>query len=167
MGCKRSSRAGGRPISEMAAAAGMRRSYVTRMLNRLEHAPVPARRSIGRNSAPGSASSEPHPARNTANARRPQKAEGDLVSGRDARRAAGARTVPRERRKEIFGISEPQTRDSVVSRDREADAHRPLNARKESRIPHHRKSKKYCYINYLSRGGAGSLERTRLRRIPC
>ncbi len=42
------------------------------------------------NSAPGSASSEPHPPRDTANALRPQKAEGDLVTGRDARRRGAA-----------------------------------------------------------------------------
>ncbi len=37
----------------MADAAGMRSSYVARVLNRLEHAPVAARRSIGMNKRAG------------------------------------------------------------------------------------------------------------------
>ncbi len=37
----------------------------------------------------------------------------------------GAPTVPLERRNEIFGISEPHIRDSLVSRDHGADAQWP------------------------------------------
>ncbi len=39
--------------------------------------------------------------------------------------AAGPRTVPLERPKEIFGVSGAHIRDSVVSRYHTADAHRP------------------------------------------
>jgi len=39
--------------------------------------------------------------------------------------AAAPRTVPLERPKEIFGVSGAHIRDSVVSPDRGADAHRP------------------------------------------
>ncbi len=83
------------------------------------------RRSIGMDSAPGSASFEPHPPPNTAHALRLQQAEGDLVRRRDVRRGGGAGTVPLERWKEIFGVSGAHIRDSLVSRDHGADANRP------------------------------------------
>ncbi len=117
---------------------------------------VLARRSIGMNSAPGSASSEPHPAGNTANALRPQKAEGDLVRGRDARRGGAANRTTRTAERDIrdiggphtgpIGLTGPQGRCTVA-----------LNPRKESRIPHHRKPEKHCNISYLSRSGADKI----------
>ena len=68
---------------------------------------APARRSIGMNSAPGSASSDPRPPRNTANALRLQQAEGDPVRRRDSRRGGTANRTTRTAKRDIRGIGGP------------------------------------------------------------
>ena len=118
------------------------------------------------NSAPGSASSEPHPPRNTANALRLQKEEGDLVTGRDARRGGAANRTTRTAERDIQGIGSPHTGLGCLTGPY-GRCTQALNPRKESRIQHYRKHENHCVIKDLSRGGAGSLERTRLPRIPC
>ena len=114
------------------------------------------------NSAPGSASSEPHPPRNTANALRLQKAEGDLVRGRDARRGGAANRTTQTAERDIRGIEAPHTGLDCLTGPY-GRCTQALNPRKEVAIPHRRKSEISCNIKDLSRGGAGSLERTRLR----
>jgi hypothetical protein len=113
------------------------------------------------NNAPGSAS-EPHPPRNTVDALRRQKAEGDLVTGRDAHRGGAANRTTRTAERDIRVIGGPHTGLGCLTGPR-GRCTVALNPRNESRIPHCRKPEKHCNIKGLSRGGAGSLERTRLR----
>ena len=108
------------------------------------------------NSAPGSASSEPHPPRNTANALRPEKAEGDLVTARDSRRGGAANRTTGTAERDIRGIGGPHTGLGCLTGPR-GRCTQALNPRKESRIPHHRKPAKRCNINDLSRGGGGGI----------
>ncbi len=117
------------------------------------------------NSAPGSAS-EPHPPRKTVEALRPQKAEGDLVTGCDAHRGGAANRTTRTAEREIQGIGGPHTGLGCLTGPF-GRCTVALNPRKESQIPHYRKPEKHSDIINLSRGGAGSLQRTRLRRFPC
>ncbi len=108
------------------------------------------------NSAPGSASSEPHPAHNTADALRPQKAEGDLVTGRDSRRGGAANRTTRTAERDIRDIGAPHTGLGCLTGPR-GRCTQALNPRKESRIPPYRKPEKHCDINHLSRGGGGGI----------
>ncbi len=108
------------------------------------------------NSAPGSASSEPHPPRDTANALRPQKAEGDLVTGRDSRRGAAANRTTRTAERDIRGIGGPHTGLGCLTGPY-GRCTQALNPRKESQIPHRRKPEKHCDINRLSRGGGSGI----------
>ena len=118
------------------------------------------------NSAPGSASSEPHPARNTANALRPQKAEGDLARGRDARRGGAANRTTRTAERDIRGIGGPHTGLGCLTGPY-GRCTQALNPRKESRIPHRQKPEKHCDIKDLSRGGWGGIRtHETLSRLP-
>ncbi len=108
------------------------------------------------NSAPGSASSEPHSPRNTANALRPQKAEGDLVTGRDSRRGGAVNRTTRTAERDIRDIGAPHTGLGCLTGPY-GRCTQALNPRKESRIPHRRKPEKQRYINGLSRGGESGI----------
>ncbi len=120
---------------------------------------IPPHPSTGMNSAPGSASSDSRPPPITVDALRPQKAEGDLVRGRDARRGGAANRTTRTAKRDIRDIGAPHT-GFIGLTGPWGRCTMALNPRKESRIPHHRKPQKHCNINYLERGGGRSLERT-------
>ncbi len=108
------------------------------------------------NSAPGSASSDPRPPRNTANALRLQQADGDLVRGRDSRRGGTANRTTRTAERDIRGIGAPHTGLGCLTGPY-GRCTQALNPREESRILHHRKPGKYCNITDLSRGGGGGI----------
>ncbi len=107
------------------------------------------------NSAPDSAS-EPDPPRNTVDALRPQKAEGDLVTGCDAHRGGAANRTTRTAERDIQGIGGPHTGLGCLTGPR-GRCTSALTPRKESSIPHYRKPEKHSNINYLSRGGGGGI----------
>ena len=88
------------------------------------------------------------------------------ITGCDAYRGGAANRTTRTAERDIRGIGGPHTGLGCLTGPY-GRCTVALNPRKESRIPHYRKPEKHCDINYLSRGGAGSLERTRLPRIPC
>ncbi len=118
-------------------------------------------------SAPGLASSEPHPSRNAANALRlPKRRRAISVTGRHSRRGGAANRTTRTAERDIQGIGGPHTGLGRLTGP-QGRCTVALNPRNESRIPHCRKPEKHCNTKWLSRGGWGGIRtHETLSRLP-